>query len=148
MPAGQPTALTPEVLEDVRRLLPTCLYIETVADYLGLERTTVRKWIKRGSIENKRIAKGQKAAKAEEKFREFFLVYKKAIAEGLIYDLGIIKKAAATQWQAAAWRAERRYPGKCALRERQLVQDLTDQVKELQKAVNALTDSQHQTASG
>ena len=44
---GRPTALTAQVLEDVRRLLPTCLYIETVADFISLDRTTVRKWLKR-----------------------------------------------------------------------------------------------------
>jgi hypothetical protein len=35
---GRPTALTAQVLEDVRRLLPTCLYIETVADLIRLDR--------------------------------------------------------------------------------------------------------------
>src|SRR5215831_1342471 len=127
-PGGRPAALTPQVLEDVRRLLPTCLYLETVADFVGLDRTTVRKWLKRGAKEHQRVSRNRRARirKAEAPFVDLFLVYKKALAEGLIYDLGIIKKAAADQvvsdeagrpvsvrpgqWQAAAWRAERRFP--------------------------------------
>lgn len=124
MPAGRPTALTPEVIEDVRRLLPTVLYLETVADFLGLDRTTIRKWLRRGAIEDKRLRRNPKAEPSEKEalFREFFLVYKKGLAEGLFHDLGVIKKASADQvgpdgqilrkgeWQAAAWRAERRFP--------------------------------------
>ena len=125
---GRPTALTPQVLEDVRRLLPTCLYLETVADFLGLDRSTVRKWLKRGAHEHQRVSRTQRARirKREAIFVELFLTFRKALAEGLIYDLGIIKKASADQvvtdtagqpvtvrpgqWQAAAWRADRRFP--------------------------------------
>ena len=125
---GRPTALTPQVLEDVRRLLPTCLYIETVADFISLDRTTVRKWLKRGAKEHQRVSRNKRAKvrQAEALYLELFLTYRKALAEGLIYDLGIIKKASADQvvtdaagrpvsvrpgqWQAAAWRADRRFP--------------------------------------
>ena len=126
---GRPTALTPQVLEDVRRLLPTCLYVETVADFTSLDRTTARKWLKRGAKEHQRVSRNKRARvrQTEALYVELFLTYRKALAEGLIYDLGIIKKAAADQvvtdesgstvavrpgqWQAAAWRAERRFPG-------------------------------------
>jgi hypothetical protein len=124
MPAGRPTVLTPEVIEDVRRILPTVLYLETVGDYLGLDHSTIRKWIKRGSMEHKRLRRNLEAKPADREalFLEFFLVYKKALAEGLFGDLGTIKKASMDQlgpdgqiirkgeWQAAAWRAERRFP--------------------------------------
>jgi hypothetical protein len=128
MPAGRPTQLTSQVLEDVRRLLPTCLYLETVGDFLGVHRTTWRKWLARGAKEAKRLARNSRAKpRAKEALcLEFFFTYKKALAEGVIFDLGIIKKASqdyeiknaegktvgmrAGQWQAAAWRAERRFP--------------------------------------
>lgn len=136
MAAGRPSELTPQVLEDVRRILPVCLYIETVADYLSLDRTTVRKWLRRGSIEHKRLARSTRAKEdpKEALYKEFFLVYKKALAEGLISDLGIIKRCADRQpvvtkrtvkrdgtvveetrysqgeWTAAAWRSGRRFP--------------------------------------
>src|SRR5215471_1952060 len=60
-PGGRPTALTPQVLEDVRRLLPTCLYIETVADFISLDRSTVRKWLKRGAKEHQRLSRNKRA---------------------------------------------------------------------------------------
>jgi hypothetical protein len=111
MPAGRPTALTPQVIADVRRLLPTVLYVETVADYLGLDRTTVRKWMRRGAKEARRLRrKGSKPQPKEALYLEFFLTYKKGLAEGLIFDLGVIKKASDKQWTAAAWRVERRFP--------------------------------------
>jgi hypothetical protein len=124
MRTGRPTALTPEVIEDVRRLLPVVMYVETVADYLGVDRTTVSKWLKRGAKEEKRLRRnpGAKTTQKEALFLEFFLVYKKGLAEGLFCDLATIKKASVDQigedgqiirkgeWQAAAWRAERRFP--------------------------------------
>src|SRR5262249_57922855 len=61
MPAGRPSLLTPEVLEEVRRLLPTVLYLETVADYLGLSRQTWRGWLRRGRKEHARLAKNPRA---------------------------------------------------------------------------------------
>jgi len=109
---GRPSDLTPEVIETVRRILPTCLYMDTVANYLGLDRTTVNKWLKRGSKEHKRLAKSNTKPRAKEAlYLEFFLIHKKAIAEGEIYNAGIIKKAASDVWQAAAWTLERRFPG-------------------------------------
>jgi hypothetical protein len=111
MPAGRPTELTPEVIREFQRLLPTVLYLETVADYLALDRTTIRKWIRRGAKEAKRIQRPRSKPKPKEAlYLEFFLTYKKGLAEGQIYDLGIIKKASEKQWTAAAWRLERRFP--------------------------------------
>lgn len=111
MPAGRPTLLTPEVIREFQRLLPTVLYVETVADYLALDRTTIRKWIRRGAKEAKRVQRPRSNPKPSEAlYLEFFLAYKKGLAEGQIYDLSIIKKASEKQWPAAAWRLERRFP--------------------------------------
>ena len=111
MPAGRPSLLTPEIIEDVRRLLPTVMYLESVGDYLGIGRVTWRMWLKRGAREAKRLQNPRAKPKESEKlYLEFLNTYKKALAEGELYDLGVIKKASAEQWQAAAWRAERRFP--------------------------------------
>jgi hypothetical protein len=122
---GAPSKLTPEIIEDVRRLLPTVLYMETVGDYLGVERTTWRKWLKRGRAEANRLKNPRAKARPKEAlYLEFFHTYKKGLAEGEIYDLGIIKKAATGsgdtpgQWQAAAWRAERRFPDRWGRKDR------------------------------
>ena len=135
MPAGRPTDLTPTVLEDVRRLLPTVLYLETVADYIGVHRITVRSWIKRGALEAKRLARNSRARpkQSEAIYLEFHNVVKKALAEGQLYAIGTIKKAASDQfgadgslvrkgeWTAAAWLAERRFPEQWGRRDREEV---------------------------
>ena len=49
--------MTPDVIEDVCRLLPTALYLETVANFLGIHRTTFRRWLNRGAKEAHRLRK-------------------------------------------------------------------------------------------
>lgn len=114
MPAGRPTLLTPEVIEEVRRILPVCLYLETVASYLGICRETLRQWLKRGQRERNRQRKNPKSKNClkESIYVEFLDTYKKALAEGEIHDTGVIKKASQESWQAAAWRLERRFPSR------------------------------------
>lgn len=136
---GQPTLLTPEIIEDTRRILPTVMYMETVGDYLGVSRITWRGWLKRGSKEARRVTnakteKGREPKPSEALYLEFFYTFKKGLAEGEIFATGIIKKAASPtvaettkitnpdgtvtektkyhegQWQAAAWLNERRFP--------------------------------------
>jgi hypothetical protein len=160
--------LTPQVLEDVRRLLPTCLYIETVADFIGLDRTTVRKWLKRGGKEHQRVSRNKRARirQAEALFVELFLTYKKALAEGLIYDLGIIKKAAADQavtdasgatvavrpgqWQAAAWRAERRFPDQWGRKDTVVTSDVSQREldAEIERELERLVEARQAEAAG
>jgi transposase len=104
--------LTAEVIEDVKRILPTVLYLETVADYIGVSRVSIHRWLKRGALELKRVRKDArfKVRQSEAIYVEFCNAVKKAKAEGEIFDAGVVKKAAAKQWQAAAWRLERRFP--------------------------------------
>jgi transposase len=123
-PGGRPSILTPEVIEDFRRLLPTVMYLETVGDYLGVSRMTWREWIRRGRKEHDRLARNPRAKPKQKEalYLQFFDCHRKAIAEGQIYDAGVIKRASADQtnaegdvvrqgqWQAAAWRLERRFP--------------------------------------
>jgi hypothetical protein len=155
-------------LEDVRRLLPTCLYIETVADFISLDRTTVRKWLKRGAKEHQRVSRNRRARvrKAEALFVELFLTYKKALAEGLIYDLGIIKKAAADQvvtdesgatvairpgqWQAAAWRAERRFPEQWGRKDTVVPSDVPEREldAEIEREMERLAGARQAEAAG
>lgn len=133
MPAGRPLELTPEVIEDVRRILPTVLYLECVADFIGIDRTSLRRWIRRGAKEAKRIARARPSNRdpkpSEAMFLEFYHVYKKALAEGEIYDAGIIKKASDGQWTAAAWRLERRFPDRWGRKDQMTIRK--NDVKEL-----------------
>ena len=165
---GRPTALTPEVLEHVRRLLPTCLYLETVADFLGLDRSTVRKWLNRGAQEHQRVSRAKRARfhTREALYVEFFLTFRKALAEGLIYDLGIIKKASADQvvsdasgrpvsirpghWQAAAWRADRRFPELWGRKDTVVMSDVSQREldAEIERELERLVDARQAEAAG
>lgn len=94
MPAGRPTDLTPEVIAEVKRLLPVALYLETVADYLAVDRTTFRNWLRRGAREAKRRARGRARERpAEALFLEFFHAVKRALAEGELHAAGAVRRA-------------------------------------------------------
>lgn len=111
MAAGRPTELTKKIIADVKRVLPKVLYIETVADFIGVDRFTVRRWLKRGAKELKRLRRPRARPRPTEAlYAEFCAAVKKAVADGEIRDAGVIQKASAKQWQAAAWRLERRFP--------------------------------------
>jgi hypothetical protein len=120
MPAGRPTDLTPEVIKDTAKFLPTVMYLESVGDYLNVSRQTWRGWLRRGRKEYNRIRKARtktEPLETEALYLEFFTTVKKALAEGEIHDAAVIKKAAAEQWQAAAWRLERRFPARWGRRD-------------------------------
>jgi hypothetical protein len=155
-------------LEDVRRLLPTCLYLETVADFLGLDRSTVRKWLKRGAREHQRVSRTKRACyrSREAPYVELFLTFRKALAEGLIYDLGIIKRAAADQvvtdeagrpvsvrpgqWQAAAWRADRRFPELWGRKDTVVTSDVSRREldAEIEREMERLADARQAETAG
>jgi hypothetical protein len=48
----------------------------------------------------------------EEKYVMFLDAIEKALADGEIRDVAIVAKAALENWQAAAWKLERRNPGR------------------------------------
>jgi transposase len=131
MPAGRPTDLTPEVVADAARLLPTVLYLSTVADYIGVHRTTVQRWLRRGREEEKRLRNPRAKSKPSEAlYLQFRIAHKKALAAGEIRAAGVIRKAASEHWQAAAWILERRFPERWG-RDRSILAELVKQVKEL-----------------
>jgi hypothetical protein len=129
-PGGRPTELTPQLIAEVAKVLPTCLYRETVADYLGVDRSTFWRWVKRGNREIRRLRKkGTKPRQSEAIYVEFCNAIKKALAEGEIFDLDIIKKASEKNWQAAAWRRERRNPERWGRKDR-MDQEIKRQVQQ------------------
>lgn len=145
--AGRPSDLTQEVIDDVKRLLPIVLYVETVANYIGIDRVQFWRWLKRGGKEHKRLTKDPNAEviESERLYLEFRNAIKKAEAEGEIYDLGVIKAASATHWQAAAWRQERRHNDRWGS-DKQAISDLKKQVADLMEIVQALHASSQATS--
>lgn len=110
---GRPTELTEELIAQYAKLLPKCSYVETVSAFLGVDRTTAFRWIKRGQKEIRRMVEEETdlCLKSEVLFVRFCNVHKTAIAQGEIIDcLHIANAAENGVWQAAAWRLERRLP--------------------------------------
>lgn len=79
-------------------------YVETAAAAAGVDRSTLHRWLKRG-------------AEGAEPFANFADAVEAALAEAELRDLARIDRAAETQWQAAAWKLERRNPKSWGRRE-------------------------------
>lgn len=109
---GRPTKFTPERTERLIEAIRAGNYRITACQYAGISKHTLRNWIA--------IAQGPDAPP---EYLDFLAALEKAEAEAEAYDLALIRNAArgekdpATgeytvkpQWQAAAWRLERKNP--------------------------------------
>jgi hypothetical protein len=96
MPAGRPRLLTAEMIEDVARILPTMPYLEPLSDYLGVHRTLLYQWIRRGRREADRMARegGITPVPNEAIFFELYYQVQKCRAESELTAIGVITKAA------------------------------------------------------
>ncbi len=105
MTRGPKLKLTPDVQEKIVSLLRAGNYVETAAACAGIHKDTFYEWMKR-------------AAKGEEPFAELAAAVHKALADGEARDVAVIFQASKEQWQAAAWRLERRFPDKWSRNDR------------------------------
>lgn len=107
MPKKRPpkTKLTPELQERIVAFLRAGNYVETASACAGIHKDTFYEWCKKGR-------------KGEEPFATFVAAVDKAIAESEARDVALIGKAATENWQAAAWRLERKMPHKWGRHER------------------------------
>ena len=114
MAGGRPTKLNFDTHNKIITAIRAGNYIETAAAYAGINKSTLYDWLKRGEREKQRVAKNPryKIRKSEKPYVEFSNAVEKALAEAEIRDVAIIGKAAEEQWQAAAWRLERKFPHK------------------------------------
>jgi transposase-like protein len=117
---GRPDKLTPKMKEDLLKMIVTGNYIETAAAFVGIAQQTLREWIRRGEREAHRLISDPDAMpiKSEEKYLDITQAIKQAQAESEVRDVVLIGRAAQDQWQAAAWRLERRYPDRWGKKER------------------------------
>jgi hypothetical protein len=99
------TKLTPELQERITAFLRAGNYVEVAAACAGIHKDTFYEWCKKGR-------------KGEEPFATFVVGVDKAIAESEARDVALIGKAAVDNWQAAAWRLERKMPHKWGRHER------------------------------
>ena len=109
---GRPSKLTPEISKKICEAIQAGNYIETAAAYAGINKTTLYDWLKRGAREMERVnaSKTAKVKKSEAPYVDFSNAIEKAFAQSEVRDVTIIGQAAKKNWQAAAWRLERRFP--------------------------------------
>lgn len=105
--------MTPDIVAQTPDVLPTLQYLETFAQWIGVDRSAVLQWLRRGREERRRTSDPRAKPRPDEAIYVEFL---------RAYELGMLKteKAAleaiikvGTQglvWQAAAWILERRFP--------------------------------------
>ncbi|MBW2636985.1 MAG: hypothetical protein JRC86_05605 [Deltaproteobacteria bacterium] len=117
---GRPTKLTQAVQKKIVDAIRMGNYIETAAAYAGVNKVTLYDWLRRGQREKDRVAKNPRAKirVKERPFVEFSNAVEKALAEAEMRDVAIIGEAAEKQWQAAAWRLERKFPARWGRRDR------------------------------
>lgn len=109
-PRGRPTTLTPEIQEKIIQAVRAGNYLETAAAYAGVPKNTLHDWLRRGAKEKRGI------------YHEFSVLVEKALAEAEMRDVLIIGKAAEENWQAAAWRLERKFPDRWGRKDRHAVE--------------------------
>lgn len=109
---ARPTKLDADTQHQIVTAIRAGNYIETAAAFAGISKSTLFDWLKRGAREKARVSNNPRAKirKREAPFVEFSDAVEKALAEAEVRDVAIIGKAAEEQWQAAAWRLERKFP--------------------------------------
>jgi transposase len=123
-PTGRPTKLTDDVQEQIVRALRAGNYIETAAKFAAVDKKTLYSWLDR-------------ANRGEAKYKGFLHAVNKAQADAEVSAVAVITKAAASQWQAAAWRLERKFPERWGRREHVTVEG---GVKERPLVIDLITD--------
>lgn len=94
---GRPTKLNPTVQAAVVQAIAGGNTRETSAAFAGITKNTFYEWLARGRAAQSGL------------YREFADAIEKAEADAVAVSVALIRRAAQTQWQAAAWWLERRY---------------------------------------
>ena len=111
---GAPLKINEEIIFQIAKAVKNGNYIETASAYVNIDKTTLYDWLRRGRKERDRVRKDGRLRirKDEQIFVNFSHAVEKALAEAEMRDVMIIGKAGETQWQASAWRLERKFPDK------------------------------------
>lgn len=105
-PGGRPPKISLEVAGTIIVAVARGNYIETAALTAGIDKVTLYEWLKKG----KRAGHGQ--------YFEFSNALQKALGFAELRDLEVIDHAAQNgQWQASAWKLERKFPKRWGRRE-------------------------------
>jgi len=85
-------------------------FISTACGLAGVHYVTLRQLLVRAGKERKNRRLGRETNPQMDWAVQFIEDYEKASAKAEAKDLELIHEAAKSQWQAAAWRLERRFP--------------------------------------
>lgn len=120
MSTGRPTKLNLKVQTKIVKLLAEGNYVETAAASAGVNKSTLYLWLKRGARESQRLDKhpDAKPDAAEAAYLKFSNAIEKAEADAEATGVKLISAAADGQWQAMAWRLERKHPERWGRRDR------------------------------
>jgi hypothetical protein len=105
---GRPSSLTAERRETIEAALASGVPLSVAAASVGVSERTVNRWLEDGLVARRRLV-----AVPEPGGDSADLPGEGTIERAVI---GSILKAAKTDWRAAAWLAERRWPRKYRLR--------------------------------
>lgn len=116
----RPIKLNQKIHDELVSVIRSGNYIETACAYVGIHKSTFYDWLRKGAKEIDRVEKNPRArvTKEMEPFVELSNAVEKALAHAEVRDVAIIGKAAETQWQAAAWRLERKFSDRWGRKER------------------------------
>jgi transposase len=98
--AGTTPLLTESLITDLSDVIRQGAYVETAAALCGISKDTFYRWLRQAE-----------KVDAPDSILKLSYAIKKAMAEAELRDLTVIDGAAQNgQWQAAAWRLERKFP--------------------------------------
>lgn len=103
---GPRATITEDLIITIVNYIRLGSYVETAVAAAGVPKPTFYDWMKRAA-EDRGIA-DEDLAPDRKLYRQLSDSVEKGMADAEIRDLNVIGLAATTQWQAAAWRLERR----------------------------------------
>jgi hypothetical protein len=104
--------LTPELQEELLKLIGAGAYIRQACEFVGISEASVYLWISRGSKEILRMetdAKAKPSAK-EKAYVEFYYAFKKAENASEMRAIAIWQQTMSDDWRAAKEFLARRFP--------------------------------------
>jgi hypothetical protein len=117
--SGRKTKLTKELTDEIVKRIRAGNYIKVACQAVGISQTAYFDWINKGE-------------QGIEPYAEFLGAVKKAESEAHVNFVAIIASQAPTQWQAAAWWLERKFPGQWAKKEKIEIQQEPISSKEVE----------------